>query len=118
MAGNQAPAGQRGSGARAVLVKNDQMIELAPGVFPLGGGKLWPPTSHTASPTRAPLPQLDHVVMVMVPCAATTLGARHTSTARNRATSTVAGGDSLPVSPGPKGTAVSSSEAICRIVSG
>jgi len=28
----------------AVLVKNAQMTEDAPGVMPLGGGKLWPPT--------------------------------------------------------------------------
>jgi hypothetical protein len=32
-----------GSGASGVLVKNDQMICEALGVFPTGGGKLWPP---------------------------------------------------------------------------
>jgi hypothetical protein len=35
-----APPGQRGTGASAVLVKKDQMTAAAPGVFPLGGGKL------------------------------------------------------------------------------
>jgi hypothetical protein len=32
-----------GSGASGVFVKNDQMICEALGVFPTGGGKLWPP---------------------------------------------------------------------------
>lgn len=32
-----------GSGASGVWVKNDQMICEALGVFPAGGGKLWPP---------------------------------------------------------------------------
>jgi hypothetical protein len=106
-----APAGSGGyfgSGASGVFVKKDQMTCAALGVLPWGHGKPWPPVFHTANPTLAPLEQSAHVVSVIALCGVTAGDPLHPSTARSAATCTVAGGDSLPLSPGAYGTAVSS----------
>ena len=93
-------AGYFGSGASAVFVKKDQMTCAALGVLPCGHGKPWPPLFHTANPTLAPLEQAAHVVSVIALCRASAADSLHPSTARSAATCTVAGGDSLPLSPG------------------
>jgi len=93
-------AGYFGSGASAVFVKKDQMTCAALGVLPWGHGKPWPPLFHTANPTLAPLEQSAHVVSVIALCGVSADDPLHPSTLRSAATCTVAGGDSLPLSPG------------------
>ncbi len=79
-----------GRGAMAVLVKNAQMTDAAPGVLPLGGGKLWPPESYTANPMRVPDVQWLHMVNVMAGYGVTADCRVHLSAVRRRLTSTVA----------------------------
>src|SRR5215472_9091141 len=102
----------------AVLVKNAQMTEDAPGVMPLGGGKLWPPTFQTANPTRLPDVHVFHIVVVMAGYGDATECCAHPSMSRTSPISTLAGGVSLPGSPGAMATSGSSSASICRSVSG
>lgn len=74
-----------------------------------------------ASPANRPVLVVrlwPHVVRAMAGNRETADRRAHPSVVRSRATSTVAGGDSRPRSPGWKGTAVSFSAAIWRIVAG
>ena len=75
------------------------MSWFAPGVVAVGAGKLWPPVWKTAHSRVFPSAQ-DHVLRVMMPCLAVAGLLEHLRFFCNRAIWTVAGGVSLPFSPG------------------
>src|SRR5580698_8415621 len=103
---------------RAESVKNAQMTVAPDGVVPAGCGKECFPPVYTANPSRVPCAQPVHVVSCIVPRAWTRPATGQPSVTCRRATCTVAGGDSLPLSPGWYGTAVSFMLSIWRMVTG